>query len=890
MSTAPSWDSTRWRGSGTPGQPHHGEASNLVAQPPMSAPTAIHPNQQRTFLDAFPKDNRPLRPATDRPPSEKRPPSEPYSGPAYERQSSASSGNYGPQQLAATSPRQRTTTAGAWQSSYQDHVDHRQHHGAAGTRLTEPLALYIPTTPETAPSTQVLRSETNGRPSHEQRNVPSLPSFATLQEHTSRLSEPDADGPEIAPMNSRISCYLCTKLKPMVREAAIAVAELDENVQSYCNQAVTRSLDIPTDSPVRTVQWIIDRLRNAKRDMQDFTARRCQPAYFWPQPPQLPSASRAASPPGDGVKRVGSWDDPRALKRPRSGDSPEAAGLRMFATAYHPDRRASLDFVPHQTYSPQPGDSAPQSAYPRIGSPGQAGQQLRPLPSPSSLVYPPSVAASLPAPTVHPGSPAPSYPPSASVHTASTSSATSAHIADLQHQVTLKSLALQTLQSEYSSLLQKLQREKVKSQTIEKKTNVSEQEVNDLTGKNEDLSEQVKSLEMQLYESDRKRDVERAETVKEKEQWGRMLDMGSRLQAKLARERQALADECLSLKRRLAILEAGHSPQAGGSDNGLQNAHNEADTLVRRDSSDLRREVVRLSDKVTMLTRALQEAQRSSRAILADSRNLSHGSDQICAVIDHALKDEKTDTPRISISGAQQNAPSADTTAFGNNNHAGVHQISCPPPLLRSALSPDTAASSNTHNLGIHDGPVIRPAQIQGSPTESKPLRSPSTLPPLIGISGNARSYIHNSLLTPTSAVAPSVAEMAIAGRASTPGAEELGVKVKPTDLTPEELVKALGPIPTMHQSPYRHLPSPYPVRHGQQASSKSSASDHSSPRSVRSSQSPPHALGSGSNVASFRQWTQEPKREQMEVSMPPPPPRRPSSAQLSSYELPTGL
>lgn len=48
------------------------------------------------------------------------------------------------------------------------------------------------------------------------------------------------DGPEIAPMASRLSCHSCNELQPMVQEVANAVAELDENVQAYCNRPVTR--------------------------------------------------------------------------------------------------------------------------------------------------------------------------------------------------------------------------------------------------------------------------------------------------------------------------------------------------------------------------------------------------------------------------------------------------------------------------------------------------------------------------------------------------------------------------------------------------------------------------------------------------------------------------
>lgn len=70
----------------------------------------------------------------------------------------------------------------------------------------------------------------------------SLPSFAAFKEHAATRTD-DVDGPEIAPMSSRLSCHSCTKLQPWVRDVAVAVAELDESVQTYCNKSVNRVSD-----------------------------------------------------------------------------------------------------------------------------------------------------------------------------------------------------------------------------------------------------------------------------------------------------------------------------------------------------------------------------------------------------------------------------------------------------------------------------------------------------------------------------------------------------------------------------------------------------------------------------------------------------------------------
>lgn len=83
------------------------------------------------------------------------------------------------------------------------------------------------------PSAHVHETQ-RARPQH----PTSLPSFASLSEQASRAEDPDEV--EVAPMSARLSCHSCNKLTPLVREIAIAVAELDEHVQQYCNKSVTR--------------------------------------------------------------------------------------------------------------------------------------------------------------------------------------------------------------------------------------------------------------------------------------------------------------------------------------------------------------------------------------------------------------------------------------------------------------------------------------------------------------------------------------------------------------------------------------------------------------------------------------------------------------------------
>ena len=69
----------------------------------------------------------------------------------------------------------------------------------------------------------------------------SLPSFASFSEHAAaRSDETDTDGPEIAPMVSRLPCHPCNQLQPMVQEVAVAIAELDQNIQSLSSRSAIK--------------------------------------------------------------------------------------------------------------------------------------------------------------------------------------------------------------------------------------------------------------------------------------------------------------------------------------------------------------------------------------------------------------------------------------------------------------------------------------------------------------------------------------------------------------------------------------------------------------------------------------------------------------------------
>lgn len=92
----------------------------------------------------------------------------------------------------------------------------------------------------TPPGYAVASSDVHSSASHSawSQNATSLPSFATLQEHAGRRNDLDDD--DVASLSSPLPCHLCTKLVARVKEVANAVAELDEEVQLFCNRSLKR--------------------------------------------------------------------------------------------------------------------------------------------------------------------------------------------------------------------------------------------------------------------------------------------------------------------------------------------------------------------------------------------------------------------------------------------------------------------------------------------------------------------------------------------------------------------------------------------------------------------------------------------------------------------------
>ena len=195
-----------------------------------------------------------------------------------------------------------------------------------------------------------------------------------------------------------------------------------------------------------------------------------------------------------------------------------------------------------------------QSFY-QVPSPNRTSStsiHAHPLSSPVRAAH---SSAFLPSPTGSSGFSAPTLPPILSPSVTNQNSAQSAHLQDLQHQVSVKTLAYTTLQREYDSLIQKLERQRTKCLTLEKKFEVSDAEINNLTDERDRLFVQIGELENQLEDLVKARDCARKEVVANGAQYMRIVEMASKLQAQSALEKKKWDKEKKELEARIRQLE-----------------------------------------------------------------------------------------------------------------------------------------------------------------------------------------------------------------------------------------------------------------------------------------------------------------------------------------------
>ena len=215
--------------------------------------------------------------------------------------------------------------------------------------------------------------------------------------------------------------------------------------------------------------------------------------------------------------------------------------------------------------------------------------------------------------------------------------------ADLHNQITLKSQALQSVQSECVAIGQKYQRECIRTQALEQRSAIADGELGELTGRNEELEERIRTLESQFEDMRRKQVDERAQNAREKEQWGRMLEMSGRLHAKNAEDRQRLVEENHALTLRVTAYEEENTARIDRVRESTLSGPGGRKAQVRQSEASenmagLKQEVHQLNSRVETLCSALAEVKRHTEETAERTRDFMNDTSSITNTIDRAFR------------------------------------------------------------------------------------------------------------------------------------------------------------------------------------------------------------------------------------------------------------
>ena len=251
-----------------------------------------------------------------------------------------------------------------------------------------------------------------------------------------------------------------------------------------------------------------------------------------------------------------------------------------------------------------------------------------------------SAAVSLPSP-LHSQHSARTLPSPSTIHTSHTSSAVTGtfspphgqyapttHMLDLQHQISTKSLALQTLQREHDQLLAAFSRSQMRCSTLDKKSQVSDHEINTLTEEKLRLQQQVEALESQVEDLVIARDDAQRQATVNSAQWQQIMTMSSQLEVKGVDEskkyrahREAWDRDRAGLQQRIQHLETGRSDllNTAEASSVSQSSSNHDDVLTSANLDVLRKEIVRLRNSCAEMETALRNIREKSEQKLNEA-------------------------------------------------------------------------------------------------------------------------------------------------------------------------------------------------------------------------------------------------------------------------------
>ena len=327
---------------------------------------------------------------------------------------------------------------------------------------------------------------------------------------------------------------------------------------------------------------------------------------------QLGDASRTRRDQGDRTS-----GNSMAASSAAGGENPRQPEYSTVGRGEKTDGRDSI-------YQPSPYGSGQ-------GRPNSPNRKLPSLPSPPNITFQTS-AGILP-------------PMSPSVVGANGQSPHITHLQDLQHQLSTKSLAHQILQGEHEKLLAAYSRSQRKCADLDKKSQVSDAEISNLSEERMRLQAFIESLEQQVEELQQSRDEAHKQSVANGSQYMQIMAMSSKLQAQGSVDQKKWKsdrDEWTAEKDRLLARIANLEKSAGQI---LKHDHDGEHGLQTQDSRNRSEEAElsglsfeRLKEEIISLRRGKRESDTLLQAYKDETGALRKLTEELSAVGERLTK------------------------------------------------------------------------------------------------------------------------------------------------------------------------------------------------------------------------------------------------------------
>ncbi|OBT64078.1 hypothetical protein VE03_06711 [Pseudogymnoascus sp. 23342-1-I1] len=447
------------------------------------------------------------------------------------------------------------------------------------------------------------------------------------------------------------NCERCNSLRPRIKEFISMIQKFEtslgpfgpyQEIHEHCLRQGTGHDEVPNFPEIHRILGLLNEVNDLAKNVVQlgpvYLVKVKEGNQYKPldtiklehNPPTLERYFSSGSDDASKRRRLGSMDQ-RGMERQsthqgRSGDarrhssaSPSTSDRLppiYFSGASHMAPESSGFKLPSMNPPPTPGRhiTSPQRSH---NSPPSYNMS-----SPDSSTFPTSSSSNKPSQPLSPsissfssGAVSGAVPPAVATHTAT-----------LQHEVSVKAYALQTLQQEHDKLLAALSRSQTRSRALEEKQVVADNEVNVLSEDRNRLMDRIAELEKEVSEVSEARDEYRNAGVKEGKQYVEIVRMASRLELMAAEERKTMAAD-LAEKERQLMQRAELGTVAGGSV-AQQSSSRHSDEIVLQLNAqcakyeaalkDIRRKRRRIDDIVAELGSAGTDISQSLSGVLGD--------------------------------------------------------------------------------------------------------------------------------------------------------------------------------------------------------------------------------------------------------------------------------